>query len=543
VDVRVRLEAAILAYTSPWEHTEHGYKSGGFASFSILCAFPPDLRSYASVTRFGELERKFGKPADAPRGIMVGFVRSPIEKEAAERMTDDQWLRAIEKYTSEHRLNPVDGGLKGGAWELSQILEALVAQQPERFAKLALRLPTAASPVYLDRILAGLKKSAIPNELKLSVCRKAFTDAREACGQSIADILGTAENALPDDALDMLIWLATQHPDPDYEAWQRDAGGGRTYYNGDIYTNGINTTRGRAAEAIRDLIWRDAVYLPRFRDALERMVRDPSTCVRSCVAGTLRAVAYKETGLALALFGRMDTADDRLLATVPVYEFLWSLLRDHFDELRPTIERMLRSCVPYVARSGARLAGLSAFDHAGAADLDREAAAGSVPQRHGLAEVAAANVALEDCRAWCEGHLIAFFNDADKEVRQEAACSFRQLRDESLESYEPLILAFVDSQSYCDGSTWLLHLLENSSRRLPGITCVVCAKFLERFSDEARDIRTSRMGDARTVTQLIFRTYHQHQDDEWTARALDLIDRLCLEGIGEAQKELDEFER
>ncbi len=51
------------------------------------------------------------------------------------------------------------------------------------------------------------------------------------------------------------------------------------------------------------------------------------------------------------------------------------------------------------------------------------------------------------------------------------------------------------------------------------------------------------MADARTVAQLIFRTYHQHQDDAWTARALDLIDRLCLEGIGDAQKEFDTFER
>jgi hypothetical protein len=26
----------------------------------------------------------------------------------------------------------------------------------------------------------------------------------------------------------MLTWIATEHPDPDHEAWQTDAGGGRT---------------------------------------------------------------------------------------------------------------------------------------------------------------------------------------------------------------------------------------------------------------------------------------------------------------------------
>jgi hypothetical protein len=459
-------------------------------------------------------------------------------------MTDEQWLRAIERYRSEHHIDPVGDGLKGGAWQLAQTLEALVTLQPERFAKLALRLPHNANPIYLAGMLAGLKKSTLSNEPKLAVCRKAFADAREACGQSIADVLGTSEDALPDDAVDMLVWLATEHPEPDHEAWQIDAGGGRTYYNSDIYTNGINTTRGRASEAMRDLIWRDAAYVPRFRDALERMVRDPSTCVRSCVAGTLRAVAYHDAGFALALFGRINAGEDeRLLATVHVYEFIRSLLRDHFDELRPTVELMLWSGDPDVARAGARLAGLAALHYQRAADLDREAAATNAPQRRGLAEVAAANIALEDCRTWCEGHLVRFFNDADEEVRKEAAGSFRHLTAESLERYEPLIIAFTDSVSYRDDSLSVLHLLENSLRRLPGITCVVCEKFLDRFSDEARDVRTSRMGDAHTVTQLVFRTYHQHQEDEWTRRALDLIDRLCLEGIGDAQKELDAFER
>ena len=81
------------------------------------------------------------------------------------------------------------------------------------------------------------------------------------------------------------------------------------------------------------------------------------------------------------------------------------------------------------------------------------------------------------------------------------------------------------------------------SRRLPGMTCIVCEKFLERFSDEARDIRTSRMGDAHTVIELLFRTYQQHQQDEWTTRALNLIDRLCLESIGNVSEGFRAFER
>lgn len=542
--VRAKLEAAILAYASPWERTKDGYKSAGFACFSILSAFPPGLRSDVGRTRFGELERKFRKPAEAPRGIRGGVVRSPIEKDAAEKMTDEQWLRAIEKYRSNRHLDSFGDDLKGGAWELAQTLEALVTQQPERFANLALRFPPDVNPIYLDRTLVGLKESTLSSELKLAVCRKSFADAHEVCGKSIADVLGASEGMLPDDAVEMLVWLATEHPNPDHEAWQTDAGGGRTYYNGSIYTNGINTTRGRAAEAMRDLIWRDAAYVPLLQGVLDRMVRDPSTCVRSCVAGTLRALAHHDAGLALALFERMDAdADEHLLATVHVYHFLRSLLYDHFDEVRPIVERMLRSGDPDVAQSGARLVGLAALHDERAADLDHEAASGGAPQRLGLAEVAAANIALEDCRTWCEVHLASFFNDPDERVRKEAGSCFGHLKDRPLEEYEPIIVAFADSMSFGDDSMSILHLLEDSLRRLPGTTCVVCEKFLDRFSDEARDVRTSRAGDAHIVTQLVFRAYHQHQDDEWTRPALDLIDRLCLEGIQDARKELDAFER
>jgi hypothetical protein len=72
---------------------------------------------------------------------------------------------------------------------------------------------------------------------------------------------------------------------------------------------------------------------------------------------------------------------------------------------------------------------------------------------------------------------------------------------------------------------------------------MVCEKFLSRFSDEAKDIRTSRAGDVHMVAKLVFRTYHQHEADEWSLKCLDLIDQMCLEGIHEVSKGLAEFER
>ena len=131
----------------------------------------------------------------------------------------------------------------------------------------------------------------------------------------------------------------------------------------------------------------------------------------------------------------------------------------------------------------------------------------------------------------------------DSGVRREAASCFRQLEGEDLNTYSELIAKFCDSKASQEDSFPVLRTLEESLRRLPGTTCLVCEKFLERFAGEARDIRTHRAGDSPTVAKLVFRTYQQHQNDEWTARSLDLIDHLCLEGIGDAGRYLDQFER
>ena len=544
VENRERLEFVILDYASPYERTRDGYKENGRTRFALLSAIPAELRSTRANTHFKELERKFGEPRGEPRGIIGGRVKSPIKESDSDKMTDDQWLRAIAKYHSEDQWDFSDDEVRGGALQLAQVLEARVAEEPDRFAHLSLRFPADTNPVYLEGTLSALKSASVGSDLKLQVCRKAFAESHGHCGRSIADVLGSIEDPLPDDAVQMLHWLATEHEDPAREAWQEDAGGGRKYYNGDIHMNGINVTRGRAAEAIRDLILTDDAYIDRFRPTLDQIIRDPSAAVLSCVAETIRAVAHHDPVLGMSLFHRMNLSEDRLLATHHVYEFIRGGLRDSFAELRPIVERMLRSPKPRVCKAGSRLASIATLlEHDRAADLADEALRGGVHHRLGVAQVASANIAIPEYRAWSEATLVTLFDDDDADVRSKAASCFRHLGDEALDTYEGLITMFCDSRAYQENSSSILHMLEESLGRLPGMTCVVCKRFLDRFADEARDVRTSRAADTYTVAKLIFRTYQQHQNDEWTSPSLDLIDRLCIEEIAGAGDEFEQFER
>ena len=530
---RRALEVMLLNYLSPFERSREGqkYKLHGRSRFDLLSAIPEDLRSDQANRHFSELKRKFGQPAAEPQGGEGELVRSPIDKAAILLMTDDQWLRAIKKYDTEHPRHTQDIS-KGGAWELAGELNDRAKVEPDRFARLSLEFPSDANPVYLDRILAAIQDATLPTKLKLEVCRKAFDESRDHCSKSITDVLGSIEESLPDEAVEMLAWLATEHDEPSKEGWRKSADNDTVYYNGDILTNGINCTRGRAAQAIHNLIVNDSAYVERFRPTIDRMIVDPSAAVISCVAGTVAAVAYRDPALGMTLFKSMNLSEDRLLATHYVCRFIGNNLSAYFTELRPIIERMLRSAESEVCEAGGRLASLATLHHHHAADLVDEALRGSPKHRGGVAEVAATNVAHSECRAWCEAKLVKLFDDEDADVRRNAALCFRHVPDDVLHTYKGLISSFCHSKAFEGCSFWLVRALEKSRGRLPGLTCMVCERSLENPSRESMK-----------VTELVFRTYQQHQSDEWTSPSLDLIDRLCLEGIIGTDDELDQFDR
>lgn len=587
---RNRLETVILGYLSPFERTIEGrrYKEPGRTRLRLLSAIPEELRSNCARRHFGELTRRFPERIEEPRGIVVRRVTSPIDRSAIERMTDDQWLRAITKYDTEHSSLPAPEPFKGGALELARELENRVKEDPARFARLSLRFPSATNRVYMQHTLAGLRDADVDNDLKLQVCRRAFSESCSYSGKWIADVLGGIKDRLPDDAVEMLSFIATKHEDPNEDAWLQDSGNGQPFYNGDILTNGINTTRGRAADAIRTLVLADAEYLDRFRSTIELMTRDRSTAVLACVVGLLSVVAYRDPVLGITLFKGMNFSEERLLSTDYVCEFIRNSVGEHFLDLRPIVRDMLGSSYPEVCEAGARVAAIAALANDCAERLVAIAMKGSrmmrtnvlgksgnpaVPRvreplpitsyatwirrlsghlsrlisrllsnwvsdrrvrrarrRLGVGRVAAYNVAIPEYRRWCEAKLMVLFEDRDSDVRSQAASCFNHLGTHPLATYEGLIRKFCASMAFTQGADFIIHVLEESREPLPGISCLVCEKYLDCFEHT--------LG----VAKLIFRTYHQHKNDEWTPRLLDLIDRLVEGGPG-PDSEFEQFDR
>jgi hypothetical protein len=351
------------------------------------------------------------------------------------------------------------------------------------------------------------------------------------------DLLASVEDMfLPEDALDFVRRMATEHPNPDAGKDDRD----------NLLQQGINTVRGHGAGAIRDLVFTNKKYLDVFKDAIERSVRDPSLAVRACAVSTVSAVAVHDVKWAILLFDQLLDADDTILTSHYVEDFLDRGLRLHIGDLLPVIERMLRSKIEKVRQAGGRLACLARLFHPELDDLSESAMADDHASRLGAAEVASQNFTLPDCRAWCVKALQRFFNDEDADVRSHAAGSFWHLWQQPelpLADYDGLIRSFLDSKAFAEEPSYLLHALDDTRQRVPETILDVCDTFVAKCAEKARDISTGIAADETTVGKLVFRAYAQLEAQSLRQRALGLIDRMCEEGLQSASKHLVDFER
>lgn len=539
-----RLEAMLLEYHTEWEQTGNGRRSRGLTQFELLLAIDENRRSQAVRARLGEWQRKFrmDAPPEPSRGG-VFTVGSPIPASAAEKMTDDQWLAAVARYaTREDEWR--DGEPIGGPHELSQMLEVQVRKDPQRFASLVLRFSDETNPAYFHAVLRGLDAGAANSDAIFEACRRCLRLPKRPAGSAFCHLVEKLpELPWPDDLLDATAWYATEDPDPDRELWRTEAPGGQCYYGGDIYMAGINCVRGAAAGAVRALLFADARRIPRFLPTLWRMVRDPSIAVRSCVVTALFPVLNHDRGLAVDLFLELCDTEDVLLKTRHVEEFMRYATATHFNQLRPIVERMLRSDDPEVAETGARRACVASLGLKEAADLAEQCLAGSEPLRVGAAQVFAANVGQSRFRSVCEPRLMPLFDDSSEKVRAAAAECFDHLEGEALGQVPTLVERFKSSAAFAANHEHLIRALESTTARLPDVTISVCDRFIEIAGTAAGDMRTRAAGDADRLSDLIIRAYHQAADQAISERCLDTIDNLLRVGAMGLERALGEFER
>ena len=552
-----QLEQLILDHYPEWEMGKEGRRIRGASQMLLLASIDDSRISDGAGRRLQEHHRKFGDaPSPEPRGLQGGYVGPPIPDSEASKMSDDDWLGAIERYSSNSPSSTEF--LVGGAIQQSRVLEEQTKQDPFRFAKLIVRIPDDANPAYLDAILQGIVEADIDIETIVDACRRCHRIPGRPSGRWITQPLARAKDfPLPDEALEMVAWYATEDPEPDpkqVSSVRTYSQGGREYDMYEPLSVGINSTRGIAARSVARLIFRDERYLVFFLPHLEKMVSDTSDAVLACAAEALVGVLRYDRDLAVRLFLRLCSSvyrtdptqravDERLLSTRHVETFLKYAIQTHFNELEPILSRMIESNVEKAVEAGARWVCYASLTVEEALPMARRCTSGSAAMRLGAADVYYANIAMSAFKSECEDMLSELFEDPNTEVRERAARCFYQLEGRTLQDYGTLMKNFIRSPAFEPGHNPLLSALKKSTANIPDIVLMACDRVFDLAAEETGDISTATSGSSRTVATLIARVYSRSTDPAIRARCLDIIDRMTLHRAYGLDAITDEFDR
>lgn len=537
-----QLVDALLYYVPSYERTYQGLRARGRTELCLLNGVDPDCRPTRVERRLAELRRKFNRDDVAPpQGVTGGVVPPPIPEDRARRMADRHWLSAMQHYGASESIARRNGRLVGDASSQARVLETLTKEDPERFARLLLRLPAGIAEAYVSAILRGLAEVRIDHALLVEVCRHAQRLGGSDSNRWLVRLIQAhAAGPLDDELIEMVIAVATGDPDPAPRGPDEDWDGAS------IDSAALNSTRSAAALAIGDLLSEDPARLRLVEPTIHRLVADPRIEVRAAAAAAVTPLLYSDPDLALAMFHEaVDRAPGELLGSRYIEHFLRNAVhRKRYPDVAELLNRMLAEPNDETRQAATRWVTLASYYNPNLDDdVDALLTSADDATRAVAVEVFADNVTYAPRRNRTIAVLSAALHDPVKDVRDAAERAFYRLDDQPLTDFSPLIAAFANSPALADGAAAALHTLESSRQPLPPIILDVCEAFVEAHQHDIGDISTAAAGDVMYVVRLTLRMHAHHTDPDVRRRCLDLIDQLVVLRAYNIESELDSIER
>ena len=346
--------------------------SFGRTPHALLPRLPAERRSVEVNSRIEELNRKFPSQisSDDEGGddLRVGYLGSPLSEDSRARMSDEDWLAiaANEKLPARFG-NP--RFKKGGLVEAASVetfaveFQNMTQKQPERFARLTLRLSTAASPAFLNAILSGLawpgdrrpqdegwmppSHEVLEEVLALPAVQALARSEDRQAASSICRILKRyAEYPWSESSIELLVWITRHHSDPEPDSYSPDED---PEHFDRLESHALNVTRGAAGFAIHSLLFAQPALFTNLRPLSKSLIRDEYPAVRVAALAACLPVIKIDPDLAVSWFMQACEGPDALLATSEAkFVFRYTHLT-HLDRIRPLIERMVACPLPRVA--------------------------------------------------------------------------------------------------------------------------------------------------------------------------------------------------
>ena len=506
----------------------------GRRQWSILKMLEPDLLSAAARDRLKMLNRKFGEnDVEEPTGITGGQVLSPIASDRCARMSDKAWLTAMHEYSERPRDREWSGShLLGGARELSNELQSLSKEQPERFMAMLETLPSEFHNCFASSIVRGLADSK-PTPL---------------VAERILEIVEANQNANPD--VSSLVWLIhTINGEPPARAiallreiasTPDNASGlgdsqdnkerkeplfkvAQTYGNG-LVGRFINAPRGSALEQLGIIAWRSKEAFDANKDIVDAVLCESAPDYIAASLGVfLRSALKHDPNTAKRwLLQIVQTCPEALLTTHGYLALKWLDELDHATA-KDLIGQLVQSENPLVRAWTARLIFICNLHEKDWDDLAASLFNQSEEERAAAAGVAAMAVRDKVQVADSVKLLETLIVDESPLVRAEASDVFRLADASRLADTLPVYRAHVGSPDFDGERTYFLHRLEHA----PPNMAVEVLELIEGAIARMSEPNSKRSSGAYQITAPIMTLYATNDNDpDIRRRCLNAIDRL-----------------
>ena len=507
-----RLEAVILSHTHGWDKRPWR----GYRRYELLSAVDESRMSEHARRKLGELRRRFPNATlEPPKQPKARTVRSPIGDDASKRMSDSQWIQALKKHTSPEPVWHGDGSVGGAGQLAGQSLGPRAKDDPERFARLALRFTDTIPATAISAIIRNVE-GELDADLLADLCEHAHNVYGPQVAASVCDAIARAGEADP--RLVALLSVYSHDPDPASERARTKTESSVYAHRGDLLAAGLNSTRGQAARAVASVIFAGDDHPTALLPVLESLATDEILAVRVWAAEGVRALLNHSQDQALDLAERLFNAPIDVLDTqTSELLLLNAVLRDP-NRFRSVLAAALAGPAGIATRAGRIWAVARCEDQLPdgiASDFPSLPAAA----RRGAAEVLADNPAVFVYA------LPQFFNDTNPEVRQRAAQALLHLNRIAVSDRHRVIDAFIESPAFPDHMYFLFQGLVRTTSRLPANTIQACERMITLSQKDLTDTTIAHSLTGRDLITVVLRLYKQG-GKELRGRCLDIIDQL-----------------
>ena len=482
--------------------------------------------------------------------IGFDFAQPAIPGDVAKRLSDDDWLVAIDRCSVKEQLHgrrPFSDGSDALAGQLHQAAK----EEPARFATFIEKIPPTAPRSHIRRILLGIAESDVSGaEQPIAAALIALhREPDHPWGDEIAHVLARHPALADDDDLfDALCWYATSgHQPPTQFDFHREkqptlAIDELLSENDALLTDAWSGVRGSAVNALSNVLQ----ILPRRRSTaaslIESMIEaEPELSVRCVLVGVLRAFFREDAVLCAEFVAKLaipaDTPDlairNRGLAALTTRA--GATLLPAIVRRAPAIgERLITAmveCEDAVVRAIGAFYLISASFYYDGFTPRADALLNECPEFSRLA-AEGASVAIVDGEL-TERALTAigaYFNSPDRETRKHAGEVFRNAQPEHFARFVPLARDYVKSAAFQDESFPLFYALGKATTDVTDLVILAAEELLNVVGTGLAANR--RATDFHQLRELLTNAYATTEfSPDHRKRLLDVLDTMLSREI------------